>query len=92
MGNERPKTISDRIDQLVKGGSLSHEYGIGYKEGYIAGATAEAELTQRMADALVLIIGQMKTYQEAFDVPFSEAIAIGEKALQQFKDGKGKEV
>lgn len=55
----------------------------GYKEGYIAGATAESALTQRMADALEFVKANGLC---------SETTDMINNALQQWKDGKEKEV
>ena len=58
----------------------------GSRKGYIAGATAENERAQGLADALEAFV----QYQGAL-MPSWPIVANARKALQQWKDGKGKE-
>lgn len=46
--NQLPADVESRLDAAVKRRSLSHDYASGYKEGYIAGATAENERNETM--------------------------------------------
>lgn len=92
--NQLPADVESRLDAAVKRRSLSHDYASGYKEGYIAGATAVHERAQVLVDAL----GNAKKHIHELCMtiirlgytPFNPISEINE-ALEQWK-GTGKEV
>jgi hypothetical protein len=89
-----PQTTQDRIEnesevftnKYMNGKVNTHEFAI-IQDGYIAGATAENSRAQPMADALeAFILWQGPTLENW--LVMKQAC----EALQQWKDGKGKEV
>lgn len=64
-------------------------YKVGYEEGYIAGATAEADRARVLAEEVQLMLDQFELSPELAWFEIAQNMKrIGRKALQQWKEGK----
>lgn len=100
MGNELPKATQERIKaDADKAYPIANGWHTDYavNMGYIAGATAEAALSQRMADLLESAVDHFKQIKAGLSNIWPETKHVkidwldeAEGVLQQFKDGKGK--
>lgn len=96
--NQLPADVESRLDAAVKRRSLSHDYASGYKEGYIAGATAMHDRANVLVDALGICKHALELCYDVTEHPADSstaqdsALIIIAKALEQWKSGKGKEV
>lgn len=87
--NQLPADVESRLDAAVKRRSLSHDYASGYKEGYIAGATAENNRAQPAIDTLEQIANAPVPLNGNEMLAWTDMVKnLCEKALQQWRGEK----